>query len=82
MSFFGHRRYRRCPNCVGRGARIDPEKEKAAEAALRQNLGDPGFLEVVDLSGEDSNQIFAEMARWEIVLKDTSLAKQPRPPSP
>ncbi len=37
---------------------------------------------VVDLSGEESNQIFAEMARWEQVLKDTSLAKPPEPPSP
>lgn len=37
---------------------------------------------MVDLSGEESNQIFAEMARWEQVLKDTSLAKPPEPPSP
>ncbi|MBX3568383.1 MAG: hypothetical protein KF914_10015 [Rhizobiaceae bacterium] len=36
---------------------------------------------MVRLSGEASNQIFAELADWEQVLKDTSLAK-PTPPSP
>jgi hypothetical protein len=36
---------------MGRGARIDPEKEKAAEAALRQNPGDPGILGVVEPGG-------------------------------
>jgi hypothetical protein len=35
----------------------------------------------VGLSGEVSNQIFAELAQWEEVLKDTSLAR-PQPPQP
>lgn len=29
---------------------------------------------MVRLSGEDSNRIFAELAQWEQVLRDTSLA--------
>lgn len=36
---------------------------------------------MVRLSGEEANRIFAELAEWEHILKDTSLA-QPRPPSP
>lgn len=35
---------------------------------------------VVRLSGDQSNQIFTELAQWEQILKDTSLAK-PTPPS-
>lgn len=37
--------------------------------------------EVVRLDGAQSNQIFDELAQWEQVLKDTSLAR-PAPPSP
>lgn len=36
---------------------------------------------LVPLSREVSNQIFAELADWEQVLKDTSLAG-PKPPAP
>jgi hypothetical protein len=36
---------------------------------------------MVRLSVTESNQIFAELANWEQVLKDTSLAK-PKPPAP
>lgn len=36
---------------------------------------------MVRLSGEEANRIFEELAEWEHILKDTSLA-QPRPPSP
>ncbi|EJJ27298.1 hypothetical protein PMI11_04310 [Rhizobium sp. CF142] len=35
---------------------------------------------MVRLSGDESNQIFAELAHWEQILKDTSLAR-PAPPS-
>lgn len=35
----------------------------------------------VRLSGERSNQMFAELAEWEQVLKDTSLG-QPKLPAP
>lgn len=35
---------------------------------------------MVRLSGEESNRIFAELAQWEHVLQDTSLAR-PTPPS-
>lgn len=36
---------------------------------------------MVRLSGEESNRIFDELAQWEQILKDTSLAG-PRPPAP
>lgn len=36
---------------------------------------------MVRFSGEDANRVFAELAQWEEVLKDTSLAR-PAPPSP
>jgi len=39
-----------------------------------------GVRLVVRLSGDQSNQIFTELAQWEQILKDTSLAK-PTPPS-
>lgn len=42
---------------------------------------DRRFDVMVRLSGETSNQIFAELADWEQVLKDTSLAK-PQAPTP
>ena len=35
---------------------------------------------MVRLSGDQSNQIFTELAQWEQILKDTSLA-EPTPPS-
>jgi hypothetical protein len=34
------------------------------------------------LSVERSNQIFAELEDWEQVLKDSSLARSPKPPAP
>lgn len=34
---------------------------------------------LVDFSEEESNRIFAELANWEHILKDTSLAKPPSP---
>ncbi|WP_208979772.1 hypothetical protein [Stappia indica] len=37
---------------------------------------------MVDVLGETSNQLFAELAEWEALLKDTSLAKRPGPPTP
>jgi hypothetical protein len=43
-----------------------------------QRLGEP----LVRLSGDVSNQIFAELENWEQVLKDTSLARPPKPPAP
>lgn len=36
---------------------------------------------MVRLPGDTLNQIFTELAQWEQVLKDTSLAR-PAPPSP
>jgi hypothetical protein len=36
---------------------------------------------MVRLTEEESNRIFDELAEWEQVLKDTSLAK-PTPPAP
>ena len=38
--------------------------------------------EMVRLSGEESNQILAELADWEQLLTDTSLARPPKPPAP
>jgi hypothetical protein len=32
-------------------------------------------------SGDTLNQIFSELADWEQILKDTSLARRPAPPS-
>ncbi len=37
---------------------------------------------MVRLSGDESNQILAELAEWEQLLKDTSLARSPKPPAP
>ena len=42
----------------------------------------PFCLEMVRLSGEESNQILAELADWEQLLTDTSLARPPKPPAP
>ena len=36
--------------------------------------------DLVRLTGEETNRVFAELAEWEQVLKDTSLAR-PSPPS-
>ncbi|PWE52161.1 bifunctional aminoacyl-tRNA synthetase [Metarhizobium album] len=36
---------------------------------------------MVRFTGEASNQVFTELAQWEQILKDTSLAR-PAPPSP
>jgi hypothetical protein len=37
---------------------------------------------MVRLSGDESNQILDELATWEQLLKDTSLARQPKQPAP
>lgn len=37
---------------------------------------------MVRLTGEESNQILAELAEWEQLLKDTSLVRPPEPPAP
>jgi hypothetical protein len=36
---------------------------------------------MVRFDGDEANRIFDELADWEQVLKDTSLAR-PKPPSP
>ena len=37
--------------------------------------------EMVDVSGETSNQLFRELADWEDILRDTSLSRRHRSPS-
>jgi hypothetical protein len=38
-------------------------------------------MTMVRFSGEEANRILEELAKWEQILKDTSLAR-PKPPSP
>jgi hypothetical protein len=38
--------------------------------------------EMARLSDAESNQILDELTKWEQLLKDTSLARQPKPPAP
>jgi hypothetical protein len=44
-------------------------------------LGGSSQENLVELSGQELNQVFDDLADWEQILKDSSLAR-PRPPAP
>ncbi|WP_149541206.1 hypothetical protein [Siccirubricoccus phaeus] len=65
---------------VGGGAK---RMVRLSGAKSRQRDGLAGGIaqkKMVRLSGEEANLVFAELAEWEQVLRDTSLG-QPHPPS-
>lgn len=60
-------------------------QEKRVATRTRHEIRKPAsnLLKImVRLSGDESNQILAELADWEQLLRDTSLARPPKPPAP